>query len=152
MDAPVRRRLRRPGSRHCLLRIGDDGNGRLSGFHPDRCQPVEPDPVFDPHRVADHGHPQPDRGKGSERTAVLAAGYARGDSAGQDTGLSAGESMISAAAADGYYAILTKSFGSQIRGGESSCRLRLSTGPVLNPGGTLDVALALNWPDFLRFG
>jgi 2-oxoglutarate ferredoxin oxidoreductase subunit alpha len=71
---------------------------------------------------------------------------------GGDGIVSAGESLIAAAAADGYYAILTKSFGSQIRGGESSCRLRFSTRPALNPGGTLDVALALNWPDFLRFG
>jgi 2-oxoglutarate ferredoxin oxidoreductase subunit alpha len=30
--------------------------------------------------------------------------------------------------------MLTKSFGSQIRGGESSCRLRVATSPVLNPG------------------
>lgn len=59
---------------------------------------------------------------------------------------------MTAAAMEGYYAILTKSFGSQIRGGESSCRLRISTKPVLNPGGFLDVAVALNWDDFLRFG
>lgn len=30
--------------------------------------------------------------------------------------------------------------------------MRLSTEPVLNPGGTLDVAIALNWEDFLKFG
>ncbi|MCF7687082.1 MAG: 2-oxoacid:acceptor oxidoreductase subunit alpha [Cephaloticoccus sp.] len=71
---------------------------------------------------------------------------------GGDGVVSAGESLISAAARDGYFAILTKSFGSQIRGGESSCRLRLSTRPVLNPGGALDVAVALNWDDFMRFG
>ncbi len=71
---------------------------------------------------------------------------------GGDGIVSAGESLISAAAQDGYFAILTKSFGSQIRGGESSCRLRLATAPVLNPGGTLDVAVILNWEDFLRFG
>jgi 2-oxoglutarate/2-oxoacid ferredoxin oxidoreductase subunit alpha len=71
---------------------------------------------------------------------------------GGDGIVSAGESLITAAAADGYYAILTKSFGSQIRGGESSCRLRLSTRRIFNPGGVLDVAVALNWPDFLRFG
>jgi 2-oxoglutarate ferredoxin oxidoreductase subunit alpha len=47
---------------------------------------------------------------------------------------------------------MTKSFGSQIRGGESSCRVRLSTHEVLNPGGNLDVAVALNWVDFLKFG
>lgn len=71
---------------------------------------------------------------------------------GGDGIVSAGESLMSAAARDGYYAILTKSFGSQIRGGESSCRLRIATTPLLNPGGALDVAVALNWEDFLRFG
>lgn len=71
---------------------------------------------------------------------------------GGDGIVSAGESLISAAATEGYFAILTKSFGSQIRGGESSCRLRVSTRPVLNPGGTLSVAVVLNWEDFLKFG
>src|SRR4051812_41393564 len=72
--------------------------------------------------------------------------------AGGDGIVSAGESLIHALAAEGYFAILTKSFGSQIRGGESSCRLRVATTPVLNPGGALDVAVVLNWEDFLRFG
>lgn len=71
---------------------------------------------------------------------------------GGDGIVSAGESLIAAAAGAGYAAIMTKSFGSQIRGGESSCRVRISTKPVLNPGGTLDVAVALNWDDFLKFG
>jgi 2-oxoglutarate/2-oxoacid ferredoxin oxidoreductase subunit alpha len=71
---------------------------------------------------------------------------------GGDGIVSAGESLISAAASEGYYALMTKSFGSQVRGGESSCRVRLSNDRVLNPGGTLDVAVALNWEDFLKFG
>jgi 2-oxoglutarate ferredoxin oxidoreductase subunit alpha len=71
---------------------------------------------------------------------------------GGDGVVSAGESLIAAAAATGYHAMLTKSFGPQIRGGESSCRLRMSTRPVFNPGGMLDVAVALDWDDFLRFG
>ena len=71
---------------------------------------------------------------------------------GGDGIVSAGDSLMSAVAKQGYFAILTKSFGSQIRGGESSCRLRIGTDPVLNRGGTLDVAVALNWEDFLRFG
>ncbi len=71
---------------------------------------------------------------------------------GGDGIVSAGEALLSAAASEGYHAMMTKSFGSQIRGGESSCRVRLSTEPVLNPGGTLDVAVALNWDDFLKFG
>ena len=71
---------------------------------------------------------------------------------GGDGIVSAGESLISAAAYEGYHAMMTKSFGSQVRGGESSCRVRLSTKRVQNPGGTLDVAIALNWEDFLKFG
>ena len=71
---------------------------------------------------------------------------------GGDGIVSAGESLIAAAAAEGYHAIMTKSFGSQIRGGESSCRVRVATTEVLNPGGVLDVAVALNWDDFLKFG
>ncbi len=72
--------------------------------------------------------------------------------AGGDGIVSAGESLMEALAGEGYHALMTKSFGPQIRGGESSCRLRLSTRPVTNPGGTLDVAVALNWDDFLKFG
>jgi 2-oxoglutarate ferredoxin oxidoreductase subunit alpha len=71
---------------------------------------------------------------------------------GGDGIVSAGDAIVTAAALDGYHAMLTKSFGPQIRGGESSCRVRLSTQPVRSSGGTLDVAVALNWDDFLKFG
>jgi 2-oxoglutarate ferredoxin oxidoreductase subunit alpha len=71
---------------------------------------------------------------------------------GGDGIVSAGEALITAAGIEGYCALLTKSFGPQIRGGESSCRVRISTGPVLSMGGTLDVAVALSWDDFLKFG
>src|SRR5437870_2753815 len=71
---------------------------------------------------------------------------------GGDGVVSAGESLVGAMALEGYFGILTKSFGSQIRGGESSCRLRVATTPVLNPGGALDVAVILDWEDFLPFG
>lgn len=71
---------------------------------------------------------------------------------GGDGIISAGESLMTALALEGYHAIMTKSFGSQIRGGESSFRMRVATGEVLNIGGTLDIAVALNWEDFLRFG
>ncbi|MFN7975851.1 MAG: 2-oxoacid:acceptor oxidoreductase subunit alpha [Acidobacteriota bacterium] len=82
-------------------------------------------------------------------TRALTIGMA---GAGGDGIVSAGESLINAAAIEGYYAILTKSFGSQIRGGESSCRLRMSPEPIHNTGGLLDVAVALSWEDFLKFG
>ena len=71
---------------------------------------------------------------------------------GGDGIVSAGDAMIKTAALEGYHAVLTKSFGPQIRGGESSCRVRISTRPVLSSGGMLDVAVALSWEDFLKFG
>lgn len=71
---------------------------------------------------------------------------------GGDGIVSAGESLIAAAASDGFHAMMTKSFGPQIRGGESSCRVRLSTQPLYSSGGALGVAIALNWEDFLKFG
>ena len=71
---------------------------------------------------------------------------------GGDGIVSAGESLLTAAALRGFHGVMVKSFGPQIRGGESSFRLRLATKKVLNSGGTLDIAVALNWDDFLRFG
>src|SRR5512140_2291491 len=71
---------------------------------------------------------------------------------GGDGVVSAGESLLAAASSEGYHAIMTKSFGSQIRGGESSCRVRLSTRRLLNPGSALHAAVALNWDDFFKFG
>jgi 2-oxoglutarate ferredoxin oxidoreductase subunit alpha len=82
-------------------------------------------------------------------TNDLAIGMA---GAGGDGVIAAGDALIGAAARLGYRAIMTKSFGPQIRGGESSFRLRLGTDPIFNAGGTLDIAIALNWTDFLRFG
>lgn len=71
--------------------------------------------------------------------------------AGGDGVISSGELLVSAAAADGLYATILKSFGPQIRGGESSCRVRISREEVLSYGDTLDVLVAFNWADFKRF-
>lgn len=70
---------------------------------------------------------------------------------GGDGVISAGELLVSAAAHDGLYATILKSFGPQIRGGESSCRVRISQEPVLSYGDKLDVLVAFNWADFRRF-
>ena len=72
--------------------------------------------------------------------------------AGGDGVVSAGDSLITAAAIDGYHAIQTKSFGPQIRGGESSIRIRISTEEILSTGEAIDVAIAMNWDDYLKFG
>lgn len=71
---------------------------------------------------------------------------------GGDGVVSGGEVLISAAASLGYHGVMTKSFGPQIRGGESSCRVRLSNTRVHNPGGALHAVIVLNWNDYLKFG
>ncbi len=82
---------------------------------------------------------------------------ARGDlivglaGAGGDGVVSAGELLIQVAAREGLYGMLVKAFGPQIRGGESSVRVRLSADPVLAQGDDLDVLIAFNWGDYGRF-
>ncbi|MEK7667523.1 MAG: 2-oxoacid:acceptor oxidoreductase subunit alpha [Gemmatimonadota bacterium] len=71
--------------------------------------------------------------------------------AGGDGVVSAGELVLNIAALQGLFGMLTKSFGPQIRGGESSVRLRLSVEPVLAQGDELDVLIAFNWADYGRF-
>src|SRR5687768_17937667 len=67
---------------------------------------------------------------------------------GGDGVISSGELLVSAAAAEGLYATILKSFGPQIRGGESSCRVRISREEALSYGDRLDVLVAFNWADF----
>ena len=62
----------------------------------------------------------------------------------------AGETLISAFAREGYFAFLSHGRSSQARGGEASCRLRVSTTPILSSGGVLDLAVVLNWSDFRK--
>lgn len=71
---------------------------------------------------------------------------------GGDGVVSAGDILAAQAAAEGIYCIMLKSFGPQIRGGESSCRVRLSTKPIYSQGDLIDVLVVFNWPDFARFG
>ena len=72
--------------------------------------------------------------------------------AGGDGVVSAGELVLSVAAQEGLFGMLVKSFGPQIRGGESSIRLRLASAPVLSQGDELDALIAFNWADYARFG
>ncbi len=70
---------------------------------------------------------------------------------GGDGVVSAGELVLNVAAQEGLFGMLVKSFGPQIRGGESSIRLRLAAEPVLSQGDVLDVLIAFDWPDYERF-
>lgn len=71
---------------------------------------------------------------------------------GGDGVVSAGDILAASAAAEGINCIMLKSFGPQIRGGESSCRLRLSTKQIYSQGDLIDVLVVFNWPDYARFG
>lgn len=70
---------------------------------------------------------------------------------GGDGVITAGEFIVSAVSSDGLFSFLTKSYGAQIRGGESSCRVRVSQNPVLSQGDELDVLVVLSWADYLKF-
>ncbi len=70
---------------------------------------------------------------------------------GGDGVISAGEILAKAAAHEGLYVFMTKSYGPQIRGGESSCRIRLSHDRILTPGDEIDALLVFQWQDFHCF-
>lgn len=65
--------------------------------------------------------------------------------------MTTGELLLDAVARDGGYGLLTRSFGPQIRGGESAALLRLSGAPVANPGDIFDLLVALDWLNVDRF-
>jgi 2-oxoglutarate/2-oxoacid ferredoxin oxidoreductase subunit alpha len=70
---------------------------------------------------------------------------------GGDGVISAGEIIVKAAASEGLHCFLLKSFGPQIRGGESSCKIRLSEGELLSIGEATQVLLCFSWGDYARF-
>jgi len=70
---------------------------------------------------------------------------------GGDGVVSAGQILASAGAGVGIYSFMLKSFGPQIRGGESSCRVRLSEHQINSHGDRVHVLGVFNWKDFKRF-
>lgn len=71
--------------------------------------------------------------------------------AGGDGVLTIGEFLVRGAASLGLYAMQLKSFGAQIRGGESSCKVRISNSPVQSQGDRIDLLIAFNWKDYKQF-
>ena len=63
----------------------------------------------------------------------------------------AGDILISSAAGEGIHGLMMKSFGPQIRGGESSCRVRISKDKIYSQGSGLDVLVCFNWSDYVKF-
>jgi len=70
---------------------------------------------------------------------------------GGDGVISAGEILVNAASSEGLFVFMLKSFGPQIRGGESSVRVRMSDFPVETQGDKIDILVVLSWSNFLRF-
>ncbi len=62
-----------------------------------------------------------------------------------------GEMLLKAAAHSGFYGILRKSYGPQIRGGESAAILRLSPENVQSFLPCIQMVVALDWNNFSRF-
>jgi 2-oxoglutarate ferredoxin oxidoreductase subunit alpha len=69
---------------------------------------------------------------------------------GGDGVVTLGELLVSVAARAGAYAIMTKAFGPQVRGGESSCRVRIASAPLHGAGGDVDHAVIHDFEDYAK--
>lgn len=65
--------------------------------------------------------------------------------------MTAGQTLLDAAANCGLYGLMTRSTGPQIRGGEAAAMIRISSKPVQSPGDRFDVLLALDFANVQRF-
>ncbi len=65
--------------------------------------------------------------------------------------MTAGQILLDAAAKAGYYGLMTRSMGPQIRGGEAAALLRLSARPVSSLDDHYDVLVAFDWGNIARF-
>jgi 2-oxoglutarate ferredoxin oxidoreductase subunit alpha len=65
--------------------------------------------------------------------------------------MTTGNTLFDAAAKVGWYGILSRTVGPQIRGGEAAAMLRLSAEPSSGPDDFFDVLLAIDWKNVERF-
>ena len=70
---------------------------------------------------------------------------------GGDGVVTMGELLAQWAARDGLSAVKTEAYGPQIRGGESSCTVRLASRDVFSQGDAADVLVVFGWAELLRF-
>jgi 2-oxoglutarate/2-oxoacid ferredoxin oxidoreductase subunit alpha len=70
---------------------------------------------------------------------------------GGDGAVAAGDILAMACARNGLHVIKTEAYGPQIRGGESSCTVRISARPIYSQADTIDAVVIFNWADFARF-
>jgi len=70
---------------------------------------------------------------------------------GGDGAVAAGDILAMACARDGLNVIKTEAYGPQIRGGESSCTVRISGKPIYAQADLVDALVVFSWEDFARF-
>jgi 2-oxoglutarate ferredoxin oxidoreductase subunit alpha len=70
---------------------------------------------------------------------------------GGDGAVVAGDLMAMACAGRGLHVIKTEAYGPQIRGGESSCTVRIGTAPLFAQADAVDVLVVFRFADFARF-
>ncbi len=66
--------------------------------------------------------------------------------------LTTGNSLLEAACAAGWYGLLTRTLGPQIRGGEAAALLRLAVNPVEGLPDQFDLLIGIDWLNAHRFG
>ncbi len=81
-----------------------------------------------------------------QQEVVLAIAGSGGDGV-----ITAGDFITKSAARKGLFAFMLKSYGPQIRGGESSARIRVSAKPIYSQGDFVDVLAVFSWKDYKRF-
>ena len=65
--------------------------------------------------------------------------------------ITAGSMLIEAAGKNGWYGLLTRSVGPQIRGGEAAALVRISTKPAACMSKEFDILVAIDWKNADRF-
>ena len=65
--------------------------------------------------------------------------------------VTAGSLLLDAAAKAGWYAMMSRSSGPQIRGGEAAAMLRFATEPIMSHDDSFDLLMAVDWENIGRF-
>lgn len=84
-------------------------------------------------------------GKGLDSVSIALAG------SGGAGVMTAGNMLLEAAAQAGYYGLMTRSSGPQIRGGEAAAMLRVATTPCDSVDDRYQVLVAIDWGNVARF-
>jgi 2-oxoglutarate ferredoxin oxidoreductase subunit alpha len=65
--------------------------------------------------------------------------------------MTAGNLLLEAAAREGWYGLMVRSSGPQIRGGEAAALVRIAPGPVDSHGDRFDIVIGVDWQNVHRF-